>query len=534
MPFEHFTIQQAIDSEQVEMTAISPDGAYLASVMHDAKGFESLTIHHIATTSETRILHDPAFTYWDVIYSPDGNYIYFRVRALDVPVDTRDDEYRIPVLGGQPERVIQDLDLPIAFTAGGQRLCFYRQNEKTNTYQFLSVRADGGDEQVLANGKEPAPKSGTCSPDGKRAAIDNGNSIEILDFASGRTKKLISVPAFVGWKDLTWDPSGNGIFARMWTRSRFATQIAYISYPEGKLHEVTNDLNYYGGISLSADGKTLASIVQNSNGKAEMLSLSNPAQTYTHGPGGLVIFSWLDDDRIIASDMESALRVVDLRTDKTTTLNVAKNHWFIQPSACGGESIVAAGGNVDGSEAGIFKVRLDGSAATQLTHGFQQYFPECAPDGSWLYYMDYSNVNKPTIMRAPLKNGIATGDSQRFADGFWYSLSPDGKLLAITVRKLQQMQIYSTESGKMVQAVALLPNPHPRNGFSADSKSVFYLTTDEESTTVWRQSLDKGNPVKVIRVEGREIDRLRSSPDGKELGLITIEEESRAVLLREN
>ena len=56
VPFEHFTIQQAIDSEQVEMMAISPDGAYLASVMHDAKGFESLTIHHIATTSETRIL----------------------------------------------------------------------------------------------------------------------------------------------------------------------------------------------------------------------------------------------------------------------------------------------------------------------------------------------------------------------------------------------------------------------------------------------------------------------------------------------
>jgi hypothetical protein len=46
--------------------------------------------------------------------------------------------------------------------------------------------------------------------------------------------------------------------------------------------------------------------------------------------------------------------------------------------------------------------------------------------------------------------------------------------------------------------------------------------------------MDEGDPVKVIRVAGREIDRVRSSPDGKELGLSTIAEESGAVLLLQN
>jgi serine/threonine protein kinase/DNA-binding winged helix-turn-helix (wHTH) protein len=480
VPFEHFTIEKAIDNETVELTTISPDGAYLASVVRDPKGVESLTVHHLATTSEKPLLHDPAFTYWDVLYSPDGNFIYFRVRALGVPADTRDDEYRIPILGGQPERILQDLDLPMNFIDGGQRVCFYRQNEDANTYQFLSARADGGDERVLVNGTAPVPKAGACAPDGRSAAIAEGNHVQILDFATGQKRTLISIPEFVGWNDLTWDPGRRGIFARIWTRSQFHSQIVYISYPEGKLHKVTNDLNNYRGISLTADGKTIATAEVDDNEKVELLSLANPSHIEAHGPVGLVIFSWLDNDRVIASDLQSALRVVNLRTEETITLNVARQHWFLQPAPCGADAIVAAGGNVDGSEAGIYKVRLDGSGASQLTHGLEQYFPECAPDDNWLYYMDRSNMNKPLIMRVPMKDGALAGAPQRFADGFWYSLSHDGKMVAVTIRKLRQVQIYSTDTGQMTGTLPLPLNVHQRNGFSADGKSVFYPTEDDD------------------------------------------------------
>jgi eukaryotic-like serine/threonine-protein kinase len=46
VPFEHYSIQSLIDSEHVTMTAISPDGNYLAAVVRDPKG-RSLLVHHI-------------------------------------------------------------------------------------------------------------------------------------------------------------------------------------------------------------------------------------------------------------------------------------------------------------------------------------------------------------------------------------------------------------------------------------------------------------------------------------------------------
>ena len=89
------------------------------------------------------------------LFSPDGSYIYFRVGALGIP--HRADVYRVPILGGTPERVLEDVDAAFSFINGGQRVCFYRQHTVTGTYKFLSASADGGDEQVLANGKSPYP-----------------------------------------------------------------------------------------------------------------------------------------------------------------------------------------------------------------------------------------------------------------------------------------------------------------------------------------------------------------------------------------
>jgi serine/threonine protein kinase len=87
VPFEHFTIQRVGDSERVELTAISPDGMYLASVVRDVKGTESLWVHHIPTSSERAILQDAAFKYDDVIFSPDSSYIYFLLGGLGILIE---------------------------------------------------------------------------------------------------------------------------------------------------------------------------------------------------------------------------------------------------------------------------------------------------------------------------------------------------------------------------------------------------------------------------------------------------------------
>jgi hypothetical protein len=407
-PFEHFSIQKAMDRENVLRTAVSADGAYLASVLIAANGDESLLVHHIPTGSERAILEDAAFGYDDIIFSPDGSYIYFRSHALDHT--NREDVYRIPVLGGQPTRVIEDVDAPMAFINGGQQVCFYRQNSKDRIYKFLSASTDGSDEQVLATVKAPLstsfPVSAACAPDGKRAVVSERYvpNVEVLDFGSGMRRPLTSNLRTDGWfLDLHWLPSGKGILAFEFTSPRYAGQVVLLSYPGGKLRQITNDLNDYQGISLTLDAKTIATMQRIPNDRFESFSLTDPSRPEERGPLGLRWFTWLDNERILASEQSGSLKVINLQKDETTTLNVAKNLSLSQPAPCGPERLVASGYRPGGIGHRIYIMRLDGSGATQITQGMD-VLPSCTPDARWLFYVD---LDHQFLFRQPLEGGVA-------------------------------------------------------------------------------------------------------------------------------
>lgn len=65
--------KRAGESDLADLTAISPDGRYLATVIGRADGTQSLWVRHISTSSEQPILQDAAFQYLDLTFSPDGS-----------------------------------------------------------------------------------------------------------------------------------------------------------------------------------------------------------------------------------------------------------------------------------------------------------------------------------------------------------------------------------------------------------------------------------------------------------------------------
>lgn len=532
-PFEHFSIQKAMDSDHVSMTAISPDGMYLASVVEDPNRSESLTLRQISTNTEKVVLKDPAFKeYVSVMFSPDGGYIYFRVSALGNPPPDRTDLYRISVLGGSPERLLQAVDAAPVFIDGGQRVCFYRENAAADTFQFLSASAEGGDERVLANGKTTGFVDAPCDPAAKRAVVeDERGNVEAFDFASGLRKPLISMAPLGGYlTDLRWEPGGKGLFAIVRKVPNFLGQVSFLSYPAGTLRQITNDLSSYGGISLTANGKTLATRQTDSNSRLQILNLADPSRLQDYGPRGLRFFSWLDNGSILASDEESSLKMVDLGKDETTTLNVARQHWFLEPALCGQDTIVAVGGTLGQSSMQIYKMNRDGSSATPLTAGPYDVYPSCTPDGKWLFYADNHDHDHPQIRRIPMNGGTA----ESIAGGMRYSLSPDGKFVAgIHLGGTPNLQIFSADPVKKVQSLALPPDFFFFAAFSADDKTVFFTTKTGPDSTVWRQSLDSAAPVKVATLPGKTVRWIRASPDGANLGLIVDTPQSQAVLLRD-
>jgi len=541
VPFEHFSIRKAMDSERVHLTAISPDGMYLASVVRDAGGIQNLWIHQLSTGTGKPILQDPAFTYDDVVFSPDDSYVYFRV---DRPSrrEYYHDVYRIPLLGGRPALVLEDVEQAIGFFDGGRRLCFYRMDFPASTYAFLSASTDGGSQEILANGKAPFPVSSACAPDGRSAVLgDAHGNLEIFDFASGSKRPLRSMTApFGSFGDLHWAPDAKGVFAVFSKAPHWKAQLLFLSYPGGVLREITNDLSRYAGISLTADAKTIATTQTQGNQRFEVLSLAEPSRMEERGPRELQDFAWLDNGKILASDEVSALKVVDLVRNETSTLNPTTGHYFYQPVLCGPDTVVTTGGSLDESiRSTLYKMRLDGSMATRLTQGPEDARPRCTPDGRWLFYVDNRNGRMPLLMRLPLAGGPAeriAADSYFNLTSDGYTLSSDGNSLALSTYEAsgaRQLRIFSTETLKRIRSFPLPSEFYRLIVFSADDKSFYYCTRTDAGTTIWRQSLDTGPPVKLASLPGRNVQWMMPSPDGTKLGFILTTPQSEAVLVRE-
>jgi serine/threonine protein kinase len=529
VPFEHYSIQKVIDSEYVRITAISPDGNYLAAVVRDANGAESLFLHHIPTNSERPIVQDAAYKYQDVIFSPDGSYIYFRVDALGPP--NREDVYRIPVLGGKPTLVVAGVDSPLSFINGGQRLCFYRQDVPAGTYKFLSTSVDGDDERVLTNGKKPFPSSEVCSPSGRfSVTYDDLGKIETLDFASGSRHTLTSLTTPRWLSHLVWAPDGKGLFAVDRNMDVPTRQIDFLPYPGGNLRHITNDLSDYGGISLTADARTIATTQYERNARFAELSLADPSQVQEHQIGRLYWFTWVDNDKIVISNLGNDPRVVDLIKNETTTLNVAKGHYYVHPALCGPDTLVISG-SVGGATT-VYKMHLDGSEPTQLTRGPVDLFPECTADGKWLFYADNRDEGDPLLMRQSLQGGAA---QKVIPSSVIHNISSDGKLLVTSaLGNRSPLRIISTDSMQEIRSFpAATPDREATIAFSADNKSIFYATWTGADTTIWRQPVDGAVPVKVATLQGKYVYWLRPSPDGKKLGLTIGRSTFEAVLLHD-
>jgi Tol biopolymer transport system component len=92
------TIAKLTDSGNITRAAISPDGKYLACVSQEAQ--QSLWVRHMATESAVQVVPPTeADHYYDIIFSPDGNYIYFSKEHKNGEIDV----YVVPVLGGPPK-----------------------------------------------------------------------------------------------------------------------------------------------------------------------------------------------------------------------------------------------------------------------------------------------------------------------------------------------------------------------------------------------------------------------------------------------
>ena len=541
-PFQKFTVTRITNSGKAFSGAISLDGRYIASVLEE-NGTQSLWLRSLPTGSDTQIIPPTTLQYDQLAFSPDGNYIYFRIRQ-GTNLDSYD-LYRCPVLGGNSQLIVKDL-ASYAFSPEGQRIAYVRLNYPENgKYRILTASLEGENEtvwQVASTVEQPNFMAWSTKGDQiyfSTYARDIGvSAIEVLDLATGKSHHLAT---FKNTRicEIQEAPDGRGLFATYWNANRW--QLGFLRSTGGNIEPIHQDLNSCGDLTLSSDGRALATVYTKYPSTLHVLSKAGsgfrePLPVLSQSVNDVTSLNWSADGNLLIGKADLLLK---MQPDGKKQTPILKDPPPFGVSSCGTDYLVLVG-NVGTRWQNIWRINADGSGPMPLPSGWTDYAPACSPDQKWLYY-----VEGPTrrLLRMSLDGSgeaevISHVPPDRYVMGHMM-ISPDGKTLAAAVEKppkgMIDIAVFEVGSSSPPRILAA--------GISSDTidlqsmhegNSVAYVERSDGVDNLWVNRLDGSAPSQITDFKSDQIWAFSFSPDGKRLAILRGHRESDVVLLQES
>ena len=309
--------------------------------------------------------------------------------------------------------------------------------------------------------------------------------------------------------------------------------VYHVSYPEGNVRKITNDLNLYGVVSLNGDGGALVAVQNEVNTHIWLVPADNPAgaRQITHGrQDGLNGLSWTPDSRIIYTAPDSNLesRVYIMAADGTTPGQLTTEDGRT-PSVCGdGRYFLYL--SYRAGMPHIWRSRLDGSEAKQLTYGAGEFLPSCSPDGTWFTYGTHDPKGEG-VWRMPIEGGTPVRIWEKYI-GTNARISHDGKYIAVPDGQ-KGVQI-PAEGGDPVKTFELNTEWGTLVGSSPDGSAFLYLKSDNGVQNVWQRNLDSSESRPLTSFDNEQtFFNFAMSHDGKYLAVVRLSNTNDVVLIRD-
>ena len=561
--FQQMMISRLTTSGNVGPAAISPDGKLLAYVVNAQQ--QSLWVRQLATGSTVQIIPPSATTYnnGDLVFSPDGNYLYCVAQSGASKTANLE---KVPSLGGAPETILSDVDSPVTFSPDGKQIAFVRNSDKNGTSSIMLVNSDGSDARMLITVHDPATFDRSAgpgwSPDGKRIAIGFQPDVfshavpETVDLSDGHATRLGDSQ----WEELqqiAWLPDSSGIvFAgTLEGESTWNSQLWLVSYPGGQSRRITNDLNFYVGASVTANGSSLVTIQASINSNlwlmpGDMSRWANAAPRQITSDSdradGFAGTAWTSKGDLLYgyyTSGEVGLAKLSLTTGISQDVTTGSN-FSAAPSRCG-----QTGNLVFTTHKQIWRTDENGGNLKQLTTDPENMFPACLPDGKGVFY-DHISGGKSRLWRVGLdgQNPVQVADKSYVEP----TISPDGRYVAVW--DWQDMPgigliILDAATGavrSIVQMHGSLQVNEIENctSWTPDGRGVVYIADDPISgvSDLWELPIgEPGNqaaapgkfetPKKLTNFTSMHIWSFAWSPDGKQLVLARGVNSAGAVML---
>jgi serine/threonine protein kinase/Tol biopolymer transport system component len=529
--FQDMRISKLTTTGKMMDALISPDGKYAVHVM-EAKGLQSLWVRQISTSSSIQIVAPADVKYTGITLSKDGEQVYY-VRSNKAEHDVL---YQIPILGGNARRVADNVGSAVTISPDGRRFAFVRYDESSNENRLIIADLEGGEQHKLAARKNPESFDYPAwSPDGKIIAcvvqnVDSSGvywSVTEVRVEDG-AQTPISHARWAGAGKIAWLNDGSGLILPLLERISGPYQLWYLSYPTGEAHRITNDVNNYMSVSITAESKSLVTVQSETNSNiwiAPSSDYSHAKQiTFSNHDGAEGIAFTANNKIVYCSQAPGNYEIWITDTDGNNTKRLTSGRYSSASPAVSpdGQFIFFSSSDRAGASTNIWRMRLDGSEAKQLTSYTQYAFaPQCAPDNKWVAYTVVGE--RPSIEKIPVEGG----DPVRLASVFYFlpAVSPDGKLIACRYAKEGKLgvAIFASEGGEPVRAFETPVNIPANNmmnlvvHWTTDGRAITFVDTRDGVSNIWSQPIDGGALIQHSRFQSDLIFSFDLSRDGKQL-----------------
>jgi serine/threonine protein kinase len=522
-------ITRITSTGKARQAAISPDGRLIVYSERD-KGKQSLWVRQVATGSNIQILPPADVTYQGITISADGNYAFYSQRDEKTGISAL---FQLPVLGGTPRKLLEDIRNGVTISPDKKRLAFARSYSGSGEFSILTANIDGTGEKVLASHKADHWFDFTpaWSADGSTIAAALGSytggihySVVALEPTDGSEKPLSAFRWFLLDK-MQWFSDGSGILMSGGERSASMEQLWKLSYPSGDVQRVTNDLNNYDSFDLTADSRSVCVVQSDIQMSLDILPGGNSeaARRITQGKLLLSDFSWTPNGKILYTQGAAErwkLYLMERDGSQQRPVTVDEFDEYTPRMTPDGKTIVYVSHR--SGIPNLWRVGLDGTNPVQITTGGEDYRPSISPDGKWVVF-DSWDLGPNTVMKVSIDGGEPVRISEKNGSGA--SISPDGKLIAYLTRDEQKAQersivIVQFENGKQVKSIQFSPTGGRQIVWMPDGKSLMYQDNRGGVSNIWAQPLVGGPPRQITHFQSELIISYDWSPDGKYLGVV--------------
>lgn len=540
-PYHVESITRLTTIGAVSSVTITSDGNYAAYAAGDTEK-QSLHILQVGTNADTeRIPATPGAQYIGLTFSPDGNFLYYVLQRAGVGT-----LYRIPMLAGQPETILTDIDSPICFSPDGKEFAFERfaPLEKKDRVFIHKVKENEDLQVALITAPSTLYSPPSFTPDGRSlvfaiydGSVQSGNKARFAS-VNIRSKKLelgqiVTIGTGTIGRPVALSPSR--VLVPLSDEKLVQRHIYDLNWKTGEMSQLTHG-SWFDGIATTTDFKTIIASQRDRVSDIWLAPLREGQQSkkLTPSSGRFFYLIWTDENTVITQTESNGItNLWQIHVDSDLIHSITAGSGKDSPPLTNPHSSYLVFSSTRDGTYHLWRSKRDGSEAKRITSDEAlEMTPVLSPDGKNVFYISGKD-GQMSLWRVAL----AGGDPQRVTNVLSRNpdISPDGKWIVCEYAKKSEdrwmIAVINVNTGKIAATFPQIPTNRPVR-WSADGTSLLYASDHAGVSNIWQQPVHGGSARQLTHFEEERIFAFAPSPDGRSIACIRGNTAIDAVLIR--